>query len=370
MAGPEISKLYVPLTCHGHSRPVTHLSFSDWADDGDIYYLISACKGMCNMPRQGTRRTKTDERADNQPMLRDGVTGDWIGTFGHKGAIYQARLSADANIAASASADFTTRVWDTHSGETLCTLQHNHTVRAIAFPPTHNTLIATGGMEKKLRIFDFSRFDPNAPNPAANGTNGASEPMMMAEEGFEIGAGVHQGCIKAIVWTRDPNILVTVADDKKIRWWDLGNQGAILQEKEVQGDIGSCEFTTMKPEPNDIGHGFPVLCIAAGKSVYFYGGEKATQLIKTVNLPYDVASVALHPCQRKFVTGGLKDTWAKVYNFDTEEELDVHKGHHGPIWSVAFSPDGKLYATGSEDGTIKMWKNCRGPYGLWKADRE
>lgn len=35
----------VPLTCHGHSRPVTHLSFSDVVDDNQ-YYLISACKGV------------------------------------------------------------------------------------------------------------------------------------------------------------------------------------------------------------------------------------------------------------------------------------------------------------------------------------
>lgn len=34
----------VPLTCHGHSRPITHLSFSSVVD-GDQYYLISACKG-------------------------------------------------------------------------------------------------------------------------------------------------------------------------------------------------------------------------------------------------------------------------------------------------------------------------------------
>lgn len=46
MAGPEIPKAAVPLTCHGHSRPVTHLGFSGFANsDEDEYYMISACKG-------------------------------------------------------------------------------------------------------------------------------------------------------------------------------------------------------------------------------------------------------------------------------------------------------------------------------------
>jgi serine-threonine kinase receptor-associated protein len=48
MGGPEISKQFVPLTCHGHSRPVTHLSFSGFVDGEEDYYVISACKGDHN----------------------------------------------------------------------------------------------------------------------------------------------------------------------------------------------------------------------------------------------------------------------------------------------------------------------------------
>lgn len=165
-------------------------------------------------------------------------------------------------------------------------------------------------MEKKLRIFDLDRVDSISP-PSANGSlmngssNGSTEKMITAEMGFEVGAGVHNGTIKSIVWTQDPNILVTAADDKVVRWWELQTQ-SVIQEQTVEGDIGSCEFTNVTAMPGDIGGGFPVLTIAAGKKLYFFGGPDARELIKTVSLPYDVASAALHPSQRKIVTGSLK----------------------------------------------------------------
>jgi WD40 repeat protein len=31
------------------------------------------------------------------------------------------------------------------------------------------------------------------------------------------------------------------------------------------------------------------------------------------------------------------------------------KGHTDYVHSVAFSPDGKILASGSDDGTIKLW---------------
>ena len=76
--------------------------------------------------------------------------------------------------------------------------------------------------------------------------------------------------------------------------------------------------------------------------------------------------MALHPEKGQFVVGGSADTWVRVYDLESGQELDVQKGHHGPVWSVSFAPDGKLYATGSEDGTVKLWKFCGDAYGLWK----
>lgn len=68
-----------------------------------------------------------------------------------------------------------------------------------------------------------------------------------------------------------------------------------------------------------------------------------------------------------FVCGG--DDF-KIYKFDyiTGNEIESFKGHFGPVHTVQFSPDGELYASGSEDGTVRLWQTTVGQtYGLWKC---
>lgn len=182
-----------PLVAPGHTRPITHLSFSPLLEDG-TFLLISSCK-------------------DGNPMLRE-WTGDWIGTFlGHKGAVWSTKLSPDGSRAASASADFTaygpsyrsfylthiyecSKFWDTYSGNCLESFPHNHIVRSVALSPTASHLL-TGGQEKIVRIFDLSR--PEA------------EPERLCD-----GILSHEATVKSVVWVGE-HTGVTAGDDGRVK---------------------------------------------------------------------------------------------------------------------------------------------------------
>lgn len=71
------ARSFVPLTCHGHSRPVPHISFSSLEKDGQ-YFMVSACKGA---PRDGILDYR--DHADGMQMetlcsvMASMETGEW-----------------------------------------------------------------------------------------------------------------------------------------------------------------------------------------------------------------------------------------------------------------------------------------------------
>jgi WD40 repeat protein len=67
-----------------------------------------------------------------------------------------------------------------------------------------------------------------------------------------------------------------------------------------------------------------------------------------------VTSVAFSPDGR-LIASGSKDKTIKLWDVKTGEEIRTLKGHSSWVNSVTFSPDGRLIASGSEDKTIKLW---------------
>ncbi|KAF8964019.1 WD40 repeat-like protein [Flammula alnicola] len=294
-----------PLVAPGHTRPITHLSFSPIQDDG-TFLLVSSCK-------------------DGNPMLRE-WTGDWIGTFlGHKGAVWCTKLSLDGSRAASGSADFTAKVWDTYSGNCLHSFPHNHIVRSVLC------------QEKKVRIFDLNRPD--------------AEPDFL----YDAGPLSHDGTIKSVVWVGD-HTGVTAGEDGKVKWWDLRSR-EMTQVLTFPDPITSMELSLQTQR----------LVLTSGKTVNFIPALPHTgHSTHSLTLRYAPSSASIHPIlQDRFVTGSMSDEWVRVHGINGEER-DVLKGHHGPVHCVEFSPDGEMYASGS--GTIRLWQTTPGKtYGLWQG---
>jgi len=69
----------------------------------------------------------------------------------------------------------------------------------------------------------------------------------------------------------------------------------------------------------------------------------------------DIMSLSLCPTDSNvFVTGGI-DQIARVWDIRTKKYTQQFSGHQGDINSVAFFPNGRSFATGSEDKTCKLY---------------
>lgn len=52
--------------------------------------------------------------------------------------------------------------------------------------------------------------------------------------------------------------------------------------------------------------------------------------------------------------GGAGKFDARIFHMVLEEEIGRIKGHFGPINALTFFPDGKGYASGGEDGVVRV----------------
>ena len=68
----------------------------------------------------------------------------------------------------------------------------------------------------------------------------------------------------------------------------------------------------------------------------------------------EVMSVAFRE-DGKLLASGSRDGEVKLWEFPSGKEMRALKAHTDAVTKVVFHPDGKQLATGSYDGTVKLW---------------
>ena len=108
------------------------------------------------------------------------------------------------------------------------------------------------------------------------------------------------------------------------------------------------------------------LAVATSKSVNLYQDGTVTRGIATKK--DFIAQVRFNPQNGHMLV--LGDNTGVVEVLDgSEQPLWSYRGHAGPITTIAFSPDGARFATGSGDGTVRVWRTPERTV-LWRRDRD
>lgn len=303
------------VVSRGHSRPLAEISFIE--DGPDNTLLVSAAH-------------------DKIPQIRNGETGDWIGSFhGHKGAVWSAKIDLlTRTLAVTASGDFSAKLWCVATGKELFEFKHKHVVKTVDF--AMDTLkIASGCQDGLMRIFDTCR------------------PEQAAVEYKVSSSGLAESISKLSWSTEHKDLLIIAKKNGLLEKIDtrIDSNKAVVASAVVPS--GGENVIDLELNSN---HG--IIMVASGKKVCSYG-INGLELIKEFDMPNPMTfkeegGVSLSPDGKKFIAGG-SDLWLREFDYHSGEVLRTLKGHHGPIRCVRYHPSGNMGASGSEDATIRLW---------------
>ncbi len=228
------------------------------------------------------------------------------------------------------------------SWQCLHTLTENSialsSVNALSISPDGNTL-ASGGDDKIIRLWDLNT------------------------KKLLVNLSAHSQIVTSVTFSPDGKTLATASNDKTIKLWDINTFHEIAT---LCGHSHVVKSVAFSPDGQILASG------SWDKQVILWDVSTNTEITTLTGHQLQVSSVAFSP-QGKLLATASFDRTIRLWQLRATEEYEAQfqnhpccsllgslSGHTRAVLAIAFSPDGKILATGSDDNTIKLWKVSTG----------
>lgn len=333
---------------------------------------------------------------------RDGTINVWATVDGamlhcmdrHRELVLCVAFSFDGRRMVSGSWDRTLRIWDAASGtELACLSGHSRGVTSAVFSPDKNvTRIVSGSEDCTVRVWDASNgvevlrlTDHRDPvKTVACSSDGrliASGSSVLVTSGTEVVSWSkdhlirvwdavtgkqlrclhgHEGGVTSVVFFPDGQRLVSGSDDRTVRIWDAAS---CTEPRRFRGHTTE---RVWKVEFSPDGHYMASQSwndkSQCDKSLRIWNAATGVELRRIYGREDGISIFAISGDGKRIATIGSSnkaeieadERFAQVWDAYSGTELGCLRAHGDPMSSIAFSPDGRLIATGSRHN-VRIW---------------
>ncbi|KAK0389687.1 hypothetical protein NLU13_3260 [Sarocladium strictum] len=307
-----------PILLSGHERALTQIRYNL---DGDLIFSVSK---------------------DQQICVWFSHNGERLGTYhGHVGAIWTVDVDPTSTMIASGSADNTIRLWEVKTGRCLKTWEFPTAVKRVEFNEDGTKLL--GVTEKRMGY--LSNIVVVDINPDVDAEQSDEKVLtIVCDESKATVAG----------WSYLSKYILAGHEDGSVSQYDAKTgdllDNVAVHELDHSILISARDLTVLKTYPADT----PLnsATITPKKDFVILGGGQDAMGVTTTSAR-----------QGKFE--------ARFYHKIFEDEVGRVRGHFGPLNTVAADPTGKSYASGGEDGYVRVHHFDKGYFDfMYEVERE